>query len=185
MRKALALLHGLPLIVYAVIAFVAYTKFTQWSAMHRARDEAFVASTVTAFREINDENARLLAQLAAAQATARRHLARADSAEAAERAILAAHPVATAPASCAPWVQALLTCQLARGELKHAATILATGVDSAAGHATKVGTTLTQGAKALKTGRCGFPCLEFAKGVGLMLDTQLKPRAGIFVGLGF
>lgn len=183
MKKYLAWLHGLPLVIYIGLGFLAWTKFTEYRAVHRASDERFLASTIVAFKEINDINTDLQRQIAAAKKAAAKATANADREKQKQNEILAAHPVSTAPASCAPWTQALLSCQREAQDLRVANTILNSSLDSAKAVSERVDTTLKSGTRALENARCKFPCIDIVVGAGVMLDDEIKVRKGLFLGV--
>jgi hypothetical protein len=188
MKRTLALLHGLPLVIYLVIGFFAWTKYTEWRAVHRAQEERFLASTIMAFKEINEENERLQKQLIVAKRNSMAKVKAADEEKAKQNEILTAHPVATAPASCAPWTQALLSCQREAQDLRAANLILNSALDSAKAVSERVDTTLKSGTKALEKSRCKFPCLDLELvagpgGVVTVQDGAVKVYPGVFAGL--
>jgi hypothetical protein len=183
MKKYLAWLHGLPLIVYLGLGLFAYTKWTQWQAAHRAEDERFLAQTIVAFKEINDENERVRRLLVDAQKKAAKAQAEANRERERQQEILDEHPIATAPASCAPWTQALLSCQREAQDLRTANAILNASLDSARSHTEKIDTTLKRGEEALDKTRCKFPCIDIVVGAGIMLDDELRFRKGLFAGI--
>lgn len=181
MKRLAYWLHGLPLVIYLGIGLVAYTKLTAWRAVHRADDERFVAQTVRAFKEINDENARLQRALARTKVRAAGLASSAAALRRFQDSVLAQHPIASAPPACAPWVASLVACRAEADSLKIRGLILEAGLDSARAQLAKADTTVTRGRAAVERTRCGFPCLRFSGGPALMLDAELKLRKGIAV----
>jgi hypothetical protein len=183
MRRLLVWIHALPTIVFLGIGFLAYTKFVAWRGAHAANDARFVAQTVTAFKEINAENAKLQQALTKAKAKAATAVAQADVEKKTQDKILAEHPVASAPPVCAPYTTALTSCQREAQQLRAAYLALLAPIGDASKHLDKVDSVTTQGTKALKRG-CGFIiCPEFSVVAGGGLDKDLKGRLGIFGGI--
>lgn len=183
MSRYLRWLHAVPAIVFIGIGVFAYTKYTAWRAVHDAADKAFVAATVKSFHETADLIDGLQAELVRRNKVIRKLRADADAEHAKQQKILAAHPIETAPPVCAPWTQALLSCQLENSKLRHANDSLQTDLKDALGVIGKADTTLDRGEKALEINQCHFPCLKFGVWLGVLLGDDIKVHKGVGAGL--
>lgn len=177
LKKILLLLHAVPSIMFVAGGVWVYT----FVAQHKARDTAFIGSTIRAFREINDTVDAYKARAAKRQKVVVRYVATAAALKKQEDSILTAHPVAMAPADCNPWVTTLLLCRARGDSLQAAVDTLQRDKDDALRVIGMADTTLDRGTTALKMARCGFPCLHVIVGGGF--DQHLRPSYGVYGGI--
>ncbi len=182
-KKPLVWLHGVPLVIYVLIAFFAYTRIVGWQAVTHKNNKEQLKTVAAAFHVVNEENARLNARLRTVSGQALALMREANQERAKQQIVLAQHPVSEAPKVCGPYVQTLTSCQREALRLRAANLLLQQGVDTAIITTTRIETVTNEGKRATEKvkGGCGFPWIRPEAGPGAMLGTDLKFHVGISV----
>lgn len=183
MKNWKLLLHGLPLIVYLALGFVVYTKVTAWAAVERADKARMIAATVQTFKAVNAANAALADSLHAKARVVVRYVHAADRAKHTTDSTLAEHPVALAPAACAPYTRAVSSCQQEAAHLRAALATANGALRAAQANLARNTTTLEAGGKALKKATCRFPCLDVGLWLGPALTTSGRLEGALGLGI--
>jgi hypothetical protein len=151
------------------------------------READLYKNTVHAFQELNDtiaavqkRNELLTAKLIVKTKAANVSHETVDS-------ILRAHPVATAPASCAPWTQALSACQAEAMHLRSALTLADSIHRADSTVLARVPQVLDSGVVAIHKAQgkwLGFlPKPKVVLGVGIVSSAVTKPGLALTIGI--
>jgi hypothetical protein len=177
------LLHGIPLIVYAALAFVVYTKVTGWAAVERADKARLIEQTVETFKAVNAANRALADSLHQRARVVVRYVHEADRAKHTTDSTLARHPLRLAPAACAPYTAAVTSCQRETTSLRTAVDTLTTALKAAQANLARNRTTLAAGGQVLRKAQCHFPCLDVGLWLGPALTTSGKLEGALGLGI--